>query len=111
MLADEPLHALDRVAGIRRVRLSGHEAVIGPAIQLQLDLAAGLLPALDEPPHRLDRDPFVGIAAEYQRWRQIGLFAAVEDRRRAAFAHRRFVAPVGVMVLDQLAIAGLLCEM
>src|ERR1044071_1646723 len=56
MLADEPLHAFDRVAGVGCVRLAGHEAVIGAAIQFRLDLASGLLPALDEPLHRLDRD-------------------------------------------------------
>ncbi len=48
MLADERLHPLDRRAGEGRVRLAGHEAVIGARIELQFDLAAGFLPAVDQ---------------------------------------------------------------
>src|SRR5205814_738430 len=110
MGADERLHPLDRRARIGRVGLAGHKAVIGALVELQFDVTARLFPAGDEPLHRLHRYPFVAVAAKDERRRQMHLVAAVEDRRRAALAHRRLVTPERVMIFHKLGIAGLLRE-
>src|SRR5439155_24192534 len=110
MLADEGFHPLDRRGGVGGVGLPGHEAVARAGIELQFDLAAGFAPAIDQALHGFERDPLVLVAAKGERRRQGDLLAAVEDRRWAALAHPRLIAPEGVMVLDQLLIAGLLGE-
>src|SRR5579862_7719643 len=107
VLADEGFHPLDRRPCVGRVGLAGHEAVIGAAVELQFNLATALLPALDQALHGFERHPLVAVAAEHQGRRQKDLFAAVEDRRRAGFAHRRLVMPIGVVVFDELGVAGL----
>src|SRR5262249_36917972 len=93
VLADEGLHAVNPAGGVWGVGLAGHNAVIGALIELQFGLAAGLLVIGDEFAHDLDRHPFVAVAAEYQRRRQVDLLATFEDPRRVALGHRRPVAP------------------
>src|SRR5258707_4266027 len=110
VLADERFHPLDCGPCEGRVGLAGHEAVISALVELQFDLAARLFPAGYKPLHGFERYPFVLVAAEDQRRRQMCFLAAVEDRRGAALAHRRLAAPEIVVVLDQLGIAGLLGE-
>src|SRR3984957_14347134 len=80
VLADERLHPVERAGSVGRVGLAGHEAVIGALVELHLDLAAGLFPAVGGTLRPLDWDPLVDVAAEQERGRQMALFAAVEDR-------------------------------